>query len=160
MTTQDKNNTGLKNSGDWNSGDWNSGFFNSDEPTVRMFNRDTGKKRDEIEVPDWICNLSINQWISELEMTDQEKKDNPKFFVAAGYLKTISYKEAWARLWSEITPAQREEVETLLNFDAVIFEEITGIKIGADDSKKRELLSKADELIAKANDLKAQAEKM
>ena len=138
MTTQDKNNTGLKNSGDWNSGDWNSGFFNSDEPTVRMFNRDTGKKRDEIEVPDWICNLSINQWISELEMTDQEKKDNPKFFVAAGYLKTISYEEAWAKLWSEIT----------------------GIRIGTDDTKKRELLPKADELIAKANELKAQAEKL
>ena len=44
-------NSGNYNSGHCNSGNYNSGFFNTDEPTVRMFNKDTGKKRSELFVP-------------------------------------------------------------------------------------------------------------
>jgi hypothetical protein len=142
-----------------NSGDWNSGFFNTDEPFVRMFNKQTDLRRNEVNIPYFIENLILTEWISESDMTVQEKKDNAHFFTEGGYLKTYDYKEAWANLWKTVTKEDIEQLKALPNFDAEIFEEITGIKID-DNSKKTELLKKAQELIDKANELKVEAEKM
>lgn len=40
-------NSGDYNSGHYNSGSCNSGYFNSNEPTVRLFNKDSGLTYDE-----------------------------------------------------------------------------------------------------------------
>ena len=62
-------------------------------------------------------------------MTDQEKLDNPKFYVTQGYLKTYSYKEAWKNAFDNKNEGDIELLKNLPNFDAEVFEEITGIKI-------------------------------
>lgn len=82
-TNTGKDNTGENNSGDWNSGHWNSGYgnstnretgiFNTTESTLRMFNKPTNKKWDDIDHPDF-DEFYLNKWIPESEMTEAEKK--------------------------------------------------------------------------------------
>jgi hypothetical protein len=119
-------NSGDYNSGYYNSGDYNSGYYNSDEPTVRIFNKDSGVKFSKIILP--CVEMPTTKWIAESDMTDEEKQNNPKFFVTKGYLKTIPYKEAFKIAWDN-NRYFREATLVLPNFDAKIFEDITGIKI-------------------------------
>jgi hypothetical protein len=91
-------------------------------------------------------------------MTDEEKKNNPKYFVTKGYLKTIPYKEAFAITWNGLTEKQKEEVQQLPNFDAVVFFDITGIDVRVDlDAKKENLIKEAKEMIEKAQSMLRQA---
>ena len=154
-------NSGDRNSGNWNSGYWNSGYWNSDTPKARMFNKDTNLTHEEAFglLPEIFQNLVITEWVSFSDMTAEEKKEWPKAYVCDGYLKTHDYKAAWATLWKKATKEDIEKTKSLPNFDADIFEEITGIKIDANPAKS-ELLAKADELIQKAEELKAQAGKL
>lgn len=139
-------NSGDSNSGDWNSGHmnsggWNSGYGNStnresgmfcsEEGYVRMFNKFTILKWDEIEHPDFSMML-LTKWMPESEMTDEEKKNEADFSVRGGYLKTFDYKDAWATFWKDTTEENREKVINLPNFDATIFEDITGINVNKD----------------------------
>jgi len=87
-------NSGHYNSGHCNSGNYNSGWFNTDEPTVRIFNKDTGKKLSELKNLPFL-NLKITAWISEGSMTDQQKASDPEFRVKGGTLIKRSYKEAY-----------------------------------------------------------------
>ncbi len=50
-----------------------------------------------------------------------------------GYLKTLSYKEAWAEGWKKATQEQKDWYKSFPNFDAEIFFEITGIRIDKDN---------------------------
>jgi hypothetical protein len=68
-------------------------------------------------------------WVPGGSMTKQEKESNPKWETAEGYLKTISMKEAWANFWHNLSDKNKAVFTTLPNFDAALFEEITGIKI-------------------------------
>ena len=54
-----------------NSGNRNSGFFNSNEPCVRMFNKETKFKRDEINIPSW-CYFDLTVWVLHDTATDKE----------------------------------------------------------------------------------------
>src|SRR3990167_9459438 len=93
-------NSGYYNSGHCNRGNWNSGFFNTDEPTVRMFNKDTGLLRSEINIP--YLDLQLTQWVNSSKMTEQQKKDNPGHVTTGGVLVAVSYKEAWVTLWHHL----------------------------------------------------------
>jgi hypothetical protein len=170
-------NSGYRNSGDRNSGDWNSGYrnsgdrnsgygnstnresgiFNSEEPTIRMFNKATDKKWDEIDHPHFE-EFYLTKWIPESEMTEAEKIADPQFYVRQGYLKTFTYKEAWANFWKDTDEANRKKFLALPNFSWDVFTDITGIKAG-ENGKKEELLKKAQKLIDKAEELKEQANK-
>jgi len=119
-------NSGYYNSGYYNSGNYNSGYYNSDEPTVRLFNKDSGLKFSEINIP--YVELPTTKWVSESDMTDEEKQSNPKFFITQGYLKTIPYKEAFKIMWDR-NREFREATLALPNFDSKIFEDITGITL-------------------------------
>ena len=121
-------NSGNRNSGDYNSGNRNSGYFNTDSPTVRMFNRDTGKSREEIDLP--CVDLKIEEWVSESKMTDAQKADDPDFHVKGGTLITRSYKDAWRLYWSKASDEDKQRFLALPNFDSEIFKEITGIDVG------------------------------
>ena len=151
-----ENNTGNRNSGYGNSTERETGIFNSTQGTIRMFNKPTDKKWDEIDHPHF-NEFYITKWISEDEMTDEEKKADPNFYVRQGYLKIFTYKEAWANFWKYTDEENRKKFLALPNFDWTVFTEITGIE---NNSKKSELLKKADELIAKAEELKKEAEKV
>jgi len=141
-------NSGYWNSGYWNSGNWNSGYgnsgngnsgywnktdretgiFNTTEGTLRLFNKPTDLKWDDINHPQF-NEFYLNKWIPESDMTDEEKKADPNFFVREGYLKTYSWEEAWANYWKDTTEEDRQRVLNLPNFDAAIFKECTGIDI-------------------------------
>ncbi len=115
-------------------------------------------KWDEIDHPHF-NEFCLNKWIEESDMTDEEKKVDPEFYVRKGYLKTYSWEDAWANFWRDTNEENRKKVLNLPNFDAAIFKEITGIDV-ADNSKKQELLSKADELIKQAQELRDKAEEL
>ena len=163
-------NSGYRNSGNWNSGYGNSGYgnstnretgiFNTTEGTLRMFNKPTDLKWDDIDHPAF-NEFYLNEWIHETEMTEAEKKADPDFFVRQGYLKTFTWEEAWANYWRDSDEEEKQKVLNLPNFSPSIFKEITGIDVEVKtDKKKQELLDKADELIKQANELKGKAEEL
>lgn len=71
----------------------------------------------------------MTKWISESEMTDEEKKEQPNFHVSEGYLKTYTWEESWANYWRDCDKAEKDRVRNLPNFDNDIFKEITGIDL-------------------------------
>ena len=134
-------NSGACNSGDWNSGNWNSGncnsgYFNSDEPCVRMFNKMTKKKRNEITIPSW-CYFDLTVWVSHDTATDKEKEEHKKEMeTCGGYLKTLEYKEAWRIAWNKASKEQHKELLKLPNWNNEVFKEITGIDAEAEIAKE------------------------
>ena len=125
-------NSGDYNSGDWNSGSWNSGnrnsgFFNSDEPYVRMFNKMTDKKEEDIDIPSW-CYFDLTEWVSHDTATEEEKqKHKAEIEVCGGFLKPINYKDAWRHAWNRASIEERKKLFDLPNWDNQVFKEITGI---------------------------------
>lgn len=117
-------NSGDRNSGSYNSTNFSSGYFNSQEADVYMFNKPTGKKRSEIDIP--YINILLTEWI---EYTDEEKKSDPQKALMGGYLREYSYKEAWANWYETATQRQIDKIKALPNYDADVFYEITGLKI-------------------------------
>lgn len=65
-------------------------------------------------------------------MSVEEKKKNPSCETRGGYLKKISYKEAWAKCPAEVLA----QIKNLPNFNAKVFEEISGIKLGKEKGDK------------------------
>ena len=129
-------NSGDWNSGNWNSGNWNSGFFNSDEPCVRMFNKMTEKKRNEITIPSW-CYIDLTVWVSHDTATDKEKEEHRKEMeTCGGYLKTLEYKQAWRIAWDKADKDQHKELLELPNWNNEVFKEITGIDAEAEIAKE------------------------
>ena len=101
------------------------------EDTVCFFNKDSNMTWDEWyrhNVYNISLDLKITEWVNFEDMTDEEKKGNPKAYVCGGYLKVYQYKEAWANLWKTLDEEQKNAFKTLPNYDPVIFEDITGIK--------------------------------
>jgi len=129
-------NSGNQNSGHQNSGDNNSGciigHFTS-QKLFFLFNKPCTKedvlKVYELELWRW---FNLTEWIVEDIMTDEEKQAHPEYKATHGYLKVRTYKEAWALVPKEII----EKIKELKNFDAEVFEEITGIKVNAEVSLK------------------------
>lgn len=72
--------------------------------------------------------IDTTLWVPGNEMSKEEKENHPKWETADGYLKTISIKEAWANFWHNQNEKNKKVFTSLPNFDAKIFEEITGIK--------------------------------
>ena len=134
-------NSGHRNSGDWNSGDWNSGncnsgYFNSDEPCLRMFNKMTYCKKDDINIPSW-CYFDLTVWVSHDTATEEEKKKyKNEIEICGGFLKTLDYKDAWRLAWNKASIKERKKLFELPNWDNEVFKEITGI-----DAEKEILLN-------------------
>ena len=129
-------NSGNYNSGDWNSGDCNSGFFNTNEPFVRMFNKDTKLKREEINIPNF-CYFDLTIWVSYDTATDEEKEEHKaEIETCGGYLKTLKYKEAWKLAWDKVGKEEHKQLLKLPNWDNEVFKEITGIDAEAEIAKE------------------------
>ena len=62
-------------------------------------------------------------------MSESEKKEYPKAFVCDGYLKTISYEDAWKIAYKSASESDIELLKVLPNFNKKTFKEITGIKV-------------------------------
>ena len=134
-------NSGDYNSGDWNSGNCNSGFFNSDEPNVRMFNKETSLKNINITIPSW-CYFDLTVWVSHDTATEEEKEKHKKEIeTCGGFLKTLSYKDAWRLAWDKASIEEKKQLFTLPNWDNEVFKEITGIDAEAELKKRSNVRS-------------------
>lgn len=144
-------NSGNWNSGNWNSGDYNSGYFNSNTPNVRMFNKDTNLDFDgEIlsKLRDLLSNMkAVCTWVDESNMTEAEKQENETYKTTGGYLKVRDYKYCWAKFWEKASNEGKDFIKSLPNFDADVFEEVTGIKVN--EEKKKVTLDLTDEQLEK-----------
>ena len=87
-----------------------------------MFNKPTNLKRNEINIP--YFDLRLTEWIN---YSQAEKDADHNKALIGGYLKTYSYKEAWANWDEKATDSQRNEIKALPNYDADVFMEITGL---------------------------------
>ena len=124
-------NTGHRNTGHWNTGDQNTGYFNTTTPsTVLVFNK-------ECKVTDWknatkpnfIYFGYLTKFIWSDDMTDKEKEDHPEHECLQGYLRKMSYKEAFKYSWDSADKDDRKLILGLPNFDNEIFKEISGIDV-------------------------------
>ena len=106
---------------------------------MRAFNKETNiKYSDWLNSDDYIYfDIPLNVYVWYSDMTEQEKKDHDYAKNTGGYLKTLWYKEAWAE-WYKDNQDKKEKIKNLPNFDADIFEQITGIKI--EEEKKEEVI--------------------
>ena len=129
-------NAGNWNSGDWNLGNWNSGYFNSDEPCLRMFNKMTNYKREDVEIPSW-CYFDLTVWVSHDTASEEEKTEHKnEIEICGGFLKTLDYKDAWRLAWNKASVDERKKLFKLPNWDNEVFKKITGI-----DAEKEILLN-------------------
>ena len=136
-------NTGDQNSGDWNSGNCCSGDFNlndnesgcfcTEEPTIRMFDKETNMTFKEWRNSEAYKILARNfcrsvHWISSDEMTDDEKNTYPEHKTMGGYLRTQDIKQGFIKGWECLSDDEKDIIRSIPNFDAEKFEQITGIK--------------------------------
>ena len=120
-------NSGNWNSGNWNSGNWNSGYFNVDSPLVRIFGKETDVKKEDIDFPSWLY-FGLTQWVSHDTATDKEKKEHKnEIEISGGFLKTLTYKEAFRLAWSKAGFSERKKLFSLPNWNNEIFMQISGI---------------------------------
>ena len=129
-------NSGNRNSGYYNSGNRNSGWFNTDEPKMRFFNKDSNLTFSEfaekgIVYPD----LKICSWVELKDLPKNEQTTEATQM--GGLLKTLAYKEAWKEYWGRANEEDKNWFKSLPNFDAKIFESITGINISESLSGKK-----------------------
>ena len=120
-------NSGDGNSGSWNSGSRNSGYFNTDTPPVRIFNKTTKTKKEDIDFPNFLY-FDLTVWVSHDTATEEEKKAHKiEIETCGGFLKTLDYKEAWRLAWGKASINERKKLFALPNWNNDVFKEITGI---------------------------------
>ena len=129
-------NSGNRNSGYCNSGDCNSGIFINTNLPIFSFNKKTKLTMNEfMEKYKTAMNTIIfsefplTKWISKENMTDEEKEKYPYYETTGGYLRTNTYKQAWAEAWKLYSEKEKQAIQKLPNFDKDIFKDITGIDI-------------------------------
>lgn len=141
-------NTGNWNTGNWNTGDWNcssfnTGCFNTEDQGVMMFNKPSDWTRF-----DWLdsCARSllaqipkgVVEWVNSCNMTEEEKASHPSCETVGGYLKVLDKSECSQLWWDGLPEYQREIIFSLPNFDAIVFERCTGIKVEKEGDKHEE----------------------
>ena len=126
-------NTGNRNTGNWNTGDCNTGYFSTITPKIDLFEKPSGltmegvQKIKGIQILNW--NYENNWWIYSENMSEAEKAAHPEHEALGGYLKSIPFKDACKLMWDKLTADEKQAVKEIPNFDADIFERITGIKV-------------------------------
>lgn len=133
-------NTGNCNAGDCNTGDWNkssfnTGCFNTEEQKIMLFN-----KSSDMTYREWLnsnARYLLNQipkdvikWVCEEDMTDEEKESYPTYKTTGGYIKVLDEAECGQLWWNGLSDEDKEIIKAIPNFDAEIFFQCTGIKVG------------------------------
>jgi hypothetical protein len=136
MVNIGKRNTGYRNTGDWNTSSYNAGCFNTKENAIKLFN-----KESNLTYYDWLIsdarNILINvpekiKFIQEIEMTEKEKQENKGYETTGGYLKTSTDKELKKerqQWYDDLSGEEKQEIKSIPNFDAEIFEQCTMIRV-------------------------------
>jgi hypothetical protein len=124
-------NTGDGNTGDWNTGDQNTGCFNTITPEGGYFFNKwlTFEEWRKADKPDWIYKPNPTTWVEESQMSEEEKAANPSFSTCGGYLRKNDMREEWRKAYESATEEEIQMVRDLPNFDADVFEAITGLNL-------------------------------
>ena len=130
-------NSGSHNSGDWNITDGNSGCFCTETHTIKFFDKDSNWTLESWHMSDAYlllmdAPLSPVKWISEVDMTDEEKAEHPKYATTGGYLKELSIEEraeAAQKWWDSLNADEKQIIKNIPNFDSAKFKQITGIEV-------------------------------
>ena len=129
-------NSGSCNSGNWNSGSYNSGFFNTNIHLIRIFDKETKLRREEIKFPAFLY-FGLTVWVSHDTATDEEKKVHKKEIeTSGGFLKTLAYKDAFRLAWDKADKKEHRQLLNLPNWNNEIFKEISGIDAEAEIAKE------------------------
>ena len=127
-------NSGDRNSGDWNKSNCSNGVFNTVRQPILMFNKPTKMTFEQWRNSDAYClldniNFRPTEWIWVSDMTEEEKKAHPDWEVCEGYLKVLDTSDCCKEWWNGLSMDKKCIIQNIPNFDTVIFEEITGIKV-------------------------------
>ena len=127
-------NSGNRNSGDWNNTSFSAGVFCTEQPKLIMFNKPT-----EMTFGEWrnsrACRLlnridfRPTKFIWSSDMTDEEKAAHPEWGTTKGYLKKLDTSECCHDWWMNLNMNEKCIIQNMPNFDAEIFEAITGIQV-------------------------------
>jgi hypothetical protein len=131
-------NVGSMNVGNWNVGKYHIGYFNTIEPTFSMFNKNTGKKKEDLDfdLPSFLY-FDLTVWVSHDTATDEEKKAHKQEIeVYGGFLKKLDYKEAFRISWNKASLEEHKKLLALPNWNNDIFKEISGIDAEAEIAKE------------------------
>ena len=117
-----------------------SGFFNTDSPLVRIFNKETNVSRNDIDFPSFLY-FGLTVWVSHDTATDEEKEvHKTDIETCGGFIKTVSYKEAFRIAWDKASRKEHKKLLKLPNWDNKIFMEISGIDAEAEIAKEQNKL--------------------
>jgi hypothetical protein len=152
-------NTGRWNTGRWNTGRWNTcdrenGCFNTvQSEKIRVFNSIV--KRSEWENYDKprFLYFTLIDWITESEMTEEEKRNNTTYKDTGGYLKKYEYKEAFKKSWDNANKEDRKRILDCPNFDNGIFFDISGIDVNKELQTKKVTIELTEEQLEKIKHL-------
>jgi hypothetical protein len=130
-------NSGNYNSGDWNITDGNSGCFCTETHTIKFFDKDSNWTLENWRTSDaYLLLMDVPlapvKWISEVNMTDEEKAEHPEYATTGGYLKELSIEEraeAAQKWWDSLNANGKQIIKNIPNFDPVKFKQITGIDV-------------------------------
>ena len=124
-------NTGHLNTGNWNTGNRNTGCFNTITPEGGYyFNRWLSYEEwRNTYKPLWLYEPNPAMWVSEENMTAEEKKQFPHYKKLGGYLRENDMKEEWRKAYEGATEEDIQAARDLPNFDYDVFEEITGLDL-------------------------------
>ena len=106
----------------------------TEEPTIMMFNKPTSWTHRTWYSSDaryYLNQIPRNfvEWISESDMTDEEKENHPEYKTTGGYLKVLDETECAQMWWDNANEEVKQCILDLPNFDACIFKECTGIDV-------------------------------
>jgi hypothetical protein len=95
----------------------------------RIFNKEVSPEQfDKARNSRPTFNLPIATWIKKEDMTDKEKEEVSGWSEMGGYLKVLSYEDAWKEGWKTASQDFKDWVKNLSGFDSDLFEKITGIR--------------------------------
>ena len=132
-------NSGYRNSGYWNSGSFNSGSFNSGNHNSGLFNscnHSIGVFCNNSDENIRIFNIPSEMTYSDFITSKYYRAIKSSPFVLTECAKYTNeekinngYKEACKNWWKNMSEENKEIVKSIPNFDAEVFEDITGIKV-------------------------------
>ena len=115
-------NSGNRNSGDFCSCDYSSGIFMTKKITYEAFNKQLTKEEYDALIES--KGFTLLQRFRLYAFKTRTEKNGQK------RLAYLSYKASWRMFWQTLTPMQKLTVKRMPHFDADVFYEITGIKLG------------------------------
>ena len=122
-----RGNSGRGNSGNGNSGSFcacnnSSGVFMSKKVVYEAFNKQLTKEEYQKLISS--DGFSIVQRFKLYSFKTRTEKNRQK------HLAYLSYKASWRMFWQSLTPEQKLTIKRMPHFDAEVFYEITGIRLG------------------------------